>query len=308
MKPNRLGATAGLIAALLAASPAMAQTSFVAIDGNKLPIDMAAVFSGGNYHPRHVLEGLFGGAPTALSVDASGNLNVNIISGGTAAVTNAGTFAVQNTAAMPPGANTIGGVTIADAASATLGAKGDPAWDGSASTPTEMAVLKYAGLKMEAIRALLAANAPAPVTQSGTWTDDASGTTGTAVPAKAKYVGAISSGNLVGIIQADNTVAINISTPTTTQLVALSAGKKIYVTALDVMAGGAGNITFEYGTGTACATGTTVLTGAYPLTAQNGVAKGAGLGPVLVVPASNALCALTSAAVQMSGSVAYTQF
>jgi hypothetical protein len=29
---------------------------------------------------------------------------------------------------------------------------------------------------------------------------------------------------------------------------------------------------------------------------------------VLVVPASNALCVLTSAAVQMSGSIAYTQF
>jgi len=75
-----------------------------------------------------------------------------------------------------------------------------------------------------------------------------------------------------------------------------------------VIAGGTGNITFEYGTGTNCGTGTTVLTGAYNLTAQAGIAKGNGLGPVLVVPASNALCVLTSAAVQMSGSVAYTQF
>jgi hypothetical protein len=32
------------------------------------------------------------------------------------------------------------------------------------------------------------------------------------------------------------------------------------------------------------------------------------LGPVLIVPTGNALCALTSAAVQMSGSVSYTQF
>jgi sulfate permease, SulP family len=47
---------------------------------------------------------------------------------------------------------------------------------------------------------------------------------------------------------------------------------------------------------------------AYPLTAQQGIAKGNGLGPVLIVPAGNGLCALTSAAIQMSGSLAYTQF
>ena len=134
------------------------------------------------------------------------------------------------------------------------------------------------------------------------------GSTGSAVPSSAGYMGAVSSGNLTGIIQADTTAAINVSTATTTQLVALSSGKKIYVTSWDVIAGGTGNITFEYGTGTTCGTGTTALTGAYPLTAQNGESKGVGLGPVLIVPAGNALCVLTSAAVQMSGSISYTQF
>ena len=132
--------------------------------------------------------------------------------------------------------------------------------------------------------------------------------TGSAAPANAVQAGAVSSGNLVGMIQSDASQPINISTATTTQLVALSSGKKIYVTSWDVIAAGAGNITLEYGTGTNCGTGTTALTGAYNLTAQAGVAKGNGLGPVLVVPAGNALCALTSAAVQISGSVAYTQF
>jgi hypothetical protein len=139
-------------------------------------------------------------------------------------------------------------------------------------------------------------------------TGNGKGSTGSAVPATASYAGAVSSGNLTGIIQADSSVPINVSTATTTQLVALSAGKKIYVTAADVVAGGTGNVTFEYGTGTNCATGTTVLTGAYPLTAQAGLSKGGGLGPVWVVPSGNALCVLTSAAVQYSGSVAYTQF
>ncbi len=134
------------------------------------------------------------------------------------------------------------------------------------------------------------------------------GPTGSAAPANALEAGVVSSGNLVGLIQADNSASINVSTATTTQLVPLSSGKKIYVTSYDVVAGGTGNLTFEYGAGSNCGTGTTALTGAYNLTAQSGIAKGNGLGPVLVVPAGNALCVLTTAAVQMSGSVSYTEF
>jgi hypothetical protein len=103
-------------------------------------------------------------------------------------------------------------------------------------------------------------------------------------------------------------VALSIATATTTQLVALSGSTAIYITSYDVMAGGTGNITFEYGTGTNCGTGTTVLTGAYPLTAQAGVSKGNGAAMVLKVPAGNALCALTSASVQYSGSITFQQF
>ena len=106
----------------------------------------------------------------------------------------------------------------------------------------------------------------------------------------------------------NSSVPISISTATTTQLVALSGSTKIYVTAWDVIAAGTGNIQLEYGTGTNCGTGTTALTGSYNLTAQAGIAKGNGLAAVLVVPAGNALCALTSAAVGMYGSVSYTQF
>lgn len=149
---------------------------------------------------------------------------------------------------------------------------------------------------------------PVPVSGTVTATDAANGSTGSAVPATAKYVGANSGGNLTGLIQANASVAINVSTATTTQLVALSGSTKIYVTSFDVISGGTGNITFVYGTGSNCGTGTTSLTGSYNLIAQAGIAKGNGLGPVLVVPAGNALCVTTSAAVQMSGSVSYTQF
>ena len=119
--------------------------------------------------------------------------------------------------------------------------------------------------------------------------------------------GANSGGSLV---QASSSTAINIASATTTQLVAGVSGQKIYVTAWDVMAGGSGTITLEYGTQTTspCDTGTTLLTGPYPLIAQAGLAKGSGLSPVFVVPAGAQLCARTSAAVQISGSVSYAQF
>lgn len=146
-----------------------------------------------------------------------------------------------------------------------------------------------------------------PGTTNGTQ-DAASGATGSAVPSKAMFAGARSGANLVGLIQADTSAAINVSTATTTQLVALSGSTKIYVTSYNVISGGTGNITFVYGTGSNCGTGTTSLTGAYNFTAQAGIAIGSGLSPVLVVPSGNALCVTTTAAVQMSGSVSYTQF
>mgnify|MGYP001584482886 CR=1 FL=1 len=65
----------------------------------------------------------------------------------------------------------------------------------------------------------------------------------------------------------------------------------------------ADNVTLVYGTGSNCGTGTTSLTGAYPLIAQAGIAKGNGAGPVLFVPSGNALCVTNSAAIQISGSV-----
>ena len=111
-------------------------------------------------------------------------------------------------------------------------------------------------------------------------------------------------------VQGTATVPINISTATTTQIVANVATQGIYVTHWDVMGGGTGNITWEYGTGASCST-PTLLSGAYPLIAQAGISVGGGLGTVLIVPPTTAglsLCALTSAGVQISGSVTYAQY
>lgn len=107
-------------------------------------------------------------------------------------------------------------------------------------------------------------------------------------------------------------VPINISTATTTQLVAAPIAIEpgggtaaIYVMNYETVAGGTGNIQFVYGTGTNCGTGQQPITGAYPLVAQSRINGGGSFGPVWQLPAGNALCAITSAAVQMSGFVSY---
>ncbi len=134
------------------------------------------------------------------------------------------------------------------------------------------------------------------------------GATAAAAPANAVQAGARSGANMVGLIQADASKAISVASNTILELVALSGSTKIYVTSFDFISAGTANVKLVYGTGTNCGTGTTDLTGLYPLTAQAGIAKGNGLGPVLVVPAGNALCISDSASVQISGSVSYTQF
>lgn len=107
-------------------------------------------------------------------------------------------------------------------------------------------------------------------------------------------------------IQTSLSKPIDIATNATTQLVPLDANKTIYVTHFDVMAGGTGNFRLVYGTGTNCGTGQGNLTGAYPLTAQAGLAPGNGTGAILVLPKGNALCAVTDN-IQYSGSVSYVQ-
>ncbi|MBA3811683.1 MAG: hypothetical protein H0X27_08605 [Caulobacteraceae bacterium] len=99
-----------------------------------------------------------------------------------------------------------------------------------------------------------------------------------------------------------------MSTATTIELVARTNGQVIYVTSWDVEVAAADTITLEYGTGTNCATAPTPITGPYNFLAGGGLTKGTGLGPVLIVPSGKALCIVTSAAVQASGSVSYAQF
>lgn len=112
----------------------------------------------------------------------------------------------------------------------------------------------------------------------------------------------------IGTGQADNSLPINISTGATVQIVPASGSLAVYITGWDVIAGGTGNFTLVYGTGSNCGTGQQPLTGAYPLVAQAGIARGSGNGTILKAPAGSAICAINSAAVQMSGSISFRQF
>ena len=102
--------------------------------------------------------------------------------------------------------------------------------------------------------------------------------------------------------------AISVASATTTRLVTGISGKSIYVTQWNALSGGTGNITWVAGTGATCGTSQVSLTGPYNLTAQVGAVVGTGYGAVLVVPQGYSLCIITSAAVQISGSVGYAIF
>jgi hypothetical protein len=156
------------------------------------------------------------------------------------------------------------------------------------------------------------------VTQaSGPWstTDSADGSTGSAVPAKARYSGGNGSGNLTGYLNCDNTAAYDASTNGATQLVALASGKRIYVCGFQISTSQttAVNVGLVYGTGSNCGTGQTKLTPAYPLQAA---ASSGPIGMVVMTPgftglataASNALCINTNAAASVQALVWYTQF
>ena len=247
------------------------------------------------------------------AIETAGTTSLNI-SGGSGLPTGAGgsggggggggsNASVGAIGSPAPGSATYNGVLAAGGN--LVGASGS-AWG---SAPTGLNVL---GVNANVLSSALPAGAATAANQEVT----AAGTSATSAQAVQGVTGGVpmptnsanSGGGLTSIIQAGVSIPINLSTATTTQLVAAVSGKAIYVTAWDLIAAGTTNFTFEYGTGSNCVGGTTALTGPYGLVAQFGAAKGSGLGPVLVVPAGNALCAVNSATVQVSGSLAYTQF
>jgi hypothetical protein len=253
------------------------------------------------------------GANTFLAaIETAGTTSLNI-SGGSGLPTGAGgggggggggsNASVGSTGSAAPGSATYDGMLVNGGN--MVGASGS-AWG---SAPIGLNVLGVnANVLSSALPPGAATAANQEVTAAGTSASSAQAvqgvTGGVPVPTSSANTG----GSLTSIVQAGASVAINISSTGATQLVPAVSGKTIYVTEWNALAAGTTNITFEYGTGSNCGTGTQALTGAYAFTAQTGAAPGSGLGPILIVPASNALCATLSAAVQVSGSLSYTQF
>ena len=102
-----------------------------------------------------------------------------------------------------------------------------------------------------------------------------------------------------------SSVPFTITSATTTQLVALSGTKSIYVCGVVLLTNAASTLSFEYGTGATCGTGTTALTPVFPISSN--VVLGYG-GAVITAPSANALCALSAVGTTSAvGVITYVQ-
>lgn len=101
--------------------------------------------------------------------------------------------------------------------------------------------------------------------------------------------------------------AVSVSSSGNNQIVALSGSTLVEVCGWNLISRGAVEAQWIYGTGSACATGETDLTGAYQLIAQVGAAVSNGGAIQFKTTAGQALCLELSAATQVDGVVTYVQ-
>jgi hypothetical protein len=106
----------------------------------------------------------------------------------------------------------------------------------------------------------------------------------------------------------DSTALLTVSTATTTQIIALAAGKSIHVCGFVINAGGTTTARLVSGTGTNCATGQANRTPPFNLTNGATVSFGNGVGYLIKAPAGAALCVTNTAAQAANVLVVYTQF
>lgn len=114
--------------------------------------------------------------------------------------------------------------------------------------------------------------------------------------------------NCIPEFGASASIKISNAAASTTEIIAAVTNKSIYITHYNFMATNTNNVKLVYGTGTNCGTGTTDITGAYPLIAQAGVSAGIGLGAIAFVPVSNALCITASGSSLVAGLLSYVQY
>jgi hypothetical protein len=131
---------------------------------------------------------------------------------------------------------------------------------------------------------------------------------GAATPTTSTTAGVNSSGALAGMVGCNSSAVLSMSTSTTTQAIALAAGKSIYVCAFVMNGGGTTTGRFVHGTGTNCATSPSNLSPAFNLINGGVINLGSGLGQILKTSAGSALCVTNSAAVALNVLIVYTQF
>jgi hypothetical protein len=100
---------------------------------------------------------------------------------------------------------------------------------------------------------------------------------------------------------------ITISSATTTKVIAGSSVRQMSITEIAFVSGGAGNVTFEYGNGTNCASNTVALSGAMAVAAAE-YQFGDGLGNVFLIPAGFDFCVVTTASATAQGFAEYNNF
>jgi len=146
---------------------------------------------------------------------------------------------------------------------------------------------------------------------------DTSGATGAAPPARADFIGGLSSGATGGLVQGvavcDTFVNVNVNTATTTLLVTGVAGRHVRICSMSLVAAAAQTVALISGTGGTCGTGTTGMNGGtsaatgWSFAANGGITQGNGLGVINQTNATgDSVCVVTGSAVQLSGRIAYT--
>lgn len=107
-------------------------------------------------------------------------------------------------------------------------------------------------------------------------------------------------------ISPKSTASIAISTATTTSLVAAVAGKAIYACGFTASIGATTTVQFETGTGAACVTTQTALTGVFAPSTGSLLAL-SGEGTKLTAPAGQPLCAVSTGTGGINGVLTYVQ-
>ena len=149
------------------------------------------------------------------------------------------------------------------------------------------------------------------------WTQPIStSATGAAPPSMGSYAVGLGSGGtggfLVGMPVCDSFFPVDIVTATTTLAVTGVSGRHVRICSINLVTAAANNVALISGTGATCGTSTAGINGGttaaegWNFAANGGIALGNGLGTVMQTETTgDSVCIVTSAAVQLSGTLTY---